>query len=53
MGTNEALLLKDIEYTRERMVYCAMRSSMSSHKVVQLSMELDELLNMYALLIKK
>ncbi|WP_075050773.1 aspartyl-phosphate phosphatase Spo0E family protein [Bacillus testis] len=46
-------LLQHIETTRERMIFLASSTSITDHQVVQVSTELDNLINRYFILTKK
>ena len=47
MSVDVGQLLESIESTRERMLFLASNSSINDNKVVQVSIELDDLLNKY------
>lgn len=53
MGADVCQLLKNIEITRARMVFLASNSSMMDNQVIQVSTELDDLINKYFILTKK
>ena len=47
MSVDVGQLLESIESTRERMLFLASNSSINDNQVVQVSIELDDLLNKY------